>query len=283
MLKKHKRHMGKFTLLNASGKLIVYLYALILIVPMSFAVMTAFKTGTERVMNPIGLPKSFLNFSNFAKAWTDGGLVTATKNSIIISVSCLVLNLIQIVFVTFHLDEIRDTRIGKFIYMVILASIFIPGVSSVTSLMLRRRLGMYNNLWGEIVANSTLNAVGVFIVGGFIRTVPRELREAAEIDGASDFYYMTHVLVHVVRPAIVTIGIQIFQGLWNNCLGMMLTLRSKKLWTIPIALTMNFTTQYSVQYEVMFAGIIMTSIPLVVAYCKCQKYFVSALTGSIKG
>ena len=74
-----------------------------------------------------------------------------------------------------------------------------------------------------------------------------------------------------------------FTGCWNNTTGVMLTLRNEELYTIPMALLLNFTQQISVQYEIVFAGVIMTSIPLIVAYCYCQKFFVTALAGSVKG
>lgn len=268
--------------LNLTGKLFVYAYALILIVPLAFAILTAFKTQAEVTLNPIGLPASF-NFDNFVTAWEQGDLMTATKNSVIITCTTLVLQLAGIIFTTFHLDCIRDTKVGTFMYMLLISSMFLPNVCGVTSLMLRRNLGLYNNLIGEIICGSTLNAFGVFIVSGFVRTLPREMREAAWMDGAGDFYYMTKIMVPLVKPAILTVGIFNFTSMWNNALGAMLTLRDRELWTIPMALILNFTEQYSVRHEVMFAGIIMTSIPLVVAYCFCQKHFVSALSGSVKG
>ena len=268
--------------LNLTGKTIVYLYTLILIVPLTFAILTAFKTGTERVLNPLGLPAE-LRFDNFVTAWEKGNLINAIKNSVIISFSTLALQIASIIFVTFHLDAIRDTKIGNAIYMVIISSMVIPSVSGVTSLMMRRQIGLYNNLIGEILCGATGIAFGVFVASGFLRTIPRELQEAAMIDGASDFQIMTRVITPVIKPALVSVGILNFTGCWNNTTGVMITLRDKDLYTIPMALLLNFTQQVSVQYEIVFAGVIMTSIPLIVAYCYCQKFFVTALAGSVKG
>ena len=167
--------------------------------------------------------------------------------------------------------------------MVIISSMVIPSVSGVTSLMMRRQMGLYNNLIGEILCGATGIAFGVFVASGFLRTIPRELQEAAMIDGASDFQIMTRVITPVIKPALVSVGILNFTGCWNNTTGVMITLRDKDLYTIPMALLLNFTQQVSVQYEIVFAGVIMTSIPLIVAYCYCQKFFVTALAGSVKG
>lgn len=283
MKNKRKRKLkSAFHPLNLTGKTIVYLYTLILIIPLSFAILTAFKTGTERVLDPLGLPAE-LRFDNFVTAWEKGNLINAIKNSVIISFSTLALQIASIIFVTFHLDAIRDTKIGNAIYMIIISSMVIPSVSGVTSLMMRRQMGLYNNLIGEILCGATGIAFGVFVASGFLRTIPRELQEAAMIDGASDFQIMTRVITPVIKPALVSVGILNFTGCWNNTTGVMITLRDKDLYTIPMALLLNFTQQVSVQYEIVFAGVIMTSIPLIIAYCYCQKFFVTALAGSVKG
>lgn len=285
-MKNQKRRQTKLNSawhpLNITGKVIVYLYAAVLLIPLAFVILTAFKTGTERIVDPLGIPE-MLRFDNFITAWRDGNLLNAWKNSVWIAVCTTFLQLAGVVFVTFHLDAIRDTKIGNFLYMLIISTMFIPSVSGVTSLMLRRNLGLYNNLWGEILCGATGITYGVFVVSGFLRTLPGELQEAAKIDGASDFRIMTSILVPVLKPALVTVGILGFTGTWNNTTGVLLTLRDKDLYTIPMTLLLNFTGQVSVQYEIVFAGVILTSIPLIVIYCFCQKYFVSAMAGSVKG
>lgn len=280
--KKRKKIKSALHPLNLFGRGIVYIYALILIVPLTFAIITAFKTGTERVLDPLGLPE-VLRFDNFITAWEKGNLLNAIKNSVIISFTTVALQIASIIFVTFHLDAIRDTKIGSTIYMIIISSMVIPSVSGVTSLVMRREMGLYNNLIGEILCGATGIAFGIFVASGFLRTIPKELKEAAMIDGATDFQIMTRVITPVIKPALVSVGILNFTGSWNNTTGVLITLRDKDLYTIPMTLLLNFTQQVSVQYEIVFAGVIMTSVPLIIAYCYCQKFFVTALAGSVKG
>lgn len=268
--------------MKAIGDLIIYAYGLVLTLPFFFAIVTAFKTEPERVMNPIGLPEQF-SLDNFVTAWVEGNLLLASKNSIVISVGSTALLLANVVLVSFCLNRIRDTKIGTILYVTFLCGMFVPHVGTATSLMLRRSLGLYNNLWGEIFTGALVVTTGVFLVSGFLRTVPRDLEEAAMIDGATDFQICTRVIVPVVKPVLVTVGILSFTGKWNSALGPMLTLRDENLYTIPMALLLNYSNETSVQYTTLFAGVIMTAIPLVIVYCKCQKYFVSALAGSVKG
>lgn len=268
--------------LKIIGDLIIYAYGLVLTLPFFFAIVTAFKTEPERVLNPIGLPERF-SLDNFITAWIDGNLLRASVNSIVISVGMTALALANAILVSFCLNRIRNTKIGAFLYVAFLCGMFIPRVGTATGLMLRRSLGLYNNLWGEIFVGAVGIATAVFLISGFLRTIPQELEEAAMLDGASDFQICTRVIVPVIKPVLVTIGILTFTGAWNSALGPMLTLRDRDLFTIPMALLLNYSNETSVQYTTLFAGVIMTAIPLVIVYCKCQKYFVSALAGSVKG
>ncbi len=285
-MKKQKEKFSSIKLSNMPlrviGKFFVYAYALVLIIPLAFAVFTSFKTSSERVVSPLGLPESW-QFDNYITAWTQGELLNATKNSVILAVGTVILLLINVVLITYCLDRVRDTKLGNAIHMFILAQMVIPGTGGATTLMLRRDLGLYNNLWGEIICGACSITFGVFTVSGFLRTIPAEMREAAMIDGANDFQIVTRVIVPIIRPALVTVGIMSFTGSWNNTMGALIYLRDKELYTIPMSLLLNFTSQFSVAYEKMFAGVIMTCIPLVIIYCFCQKYFISAMAGSVKG
>lgn len=276
---KRKRRVG---FLEHMGRLCVLGYAIILTVPLYFILITAFKTEQERVINPIGLPIN-ATFESFITAWTEGNLLRASLNSIIISFGGTILLLCNVILVSYCINRIRDTKIGAAIYMFVLFSMFIPGVGTVTTLVMRRNLGLYNNLWGEIFCDSLGIATGVFLTTGYLRTIPRELEEAAMLDGAGDFQLCTKVIVPVIRPALVTVMIQAFTGMWNSVLGPMLTLRKEELYTIPMALMFKFSNEISVNYSTTFAGVVMTCIVIIIVYCKCQKYFVSGMAGSVKG
>lgn len=277
-----KRRLGKLSPLSIVGRLIVCAYAIILTVPFYFVIITSLKAREERILNPIGLPEKF-NLSNYAVAVRDGHLLSAAKNSIIITVGSTLLFLFFTILVSYCINRIRNTKVGTAIYMFFLFAMFVPGVSSVTSLMLRRRLGLYNNLYGEILCSSIGITTAVFIVTGFLRTIPRDLEEAAMLDGANEWQICSRVIVPLIMPALSTMGILHFTDIWNSALNPMLTLRDEKLYTIPMALLINFSNEYSVEYTTMFAGALVTCIPIIIVYAFGQKYFVSALGGAVKG
>ena len=264
------------------GAVLVGIYALILTIPFYFVLITALKSEQERIINPIGLPMN-PNLKNFVTAWVEGNLIRATINSVIITGGTIALLLTGVVLVSYCLNRIRDYKLSTIIYMFVLSTMFIPGVGTPVLISLRREIGLYNNLLGEIICGGVGITSGVFIVSGFLRTIPRDLEEAAALDGANDFQICTKVIVPLIRPALITVAILAFTGTWNDTLGPMLTLRDRELFTIPMSLYLNFTTELSAEYTTLFAGVIMTCIPIVIVYCKCQKYFMSALGGSVKG
>lgn len=264
------------------GKLLVYLYAVIVLVPLYFVIITAFKTGAEITVSPLSLPETFM-WSNIKDAFVKGGLLQAMVNSIFTSVTGVLLLMFNAVVLSFCVHRLRNYKLGTFLYVLILMGLFIPKVGFVSQIMLYRRLHIYDTPWSIILGAAVGNIpFSVFIIAGFLRTVPHELEEAAELDGCGDFQLLFRIMVPIIKPALVTIGIFSFTGTWNSVTGPLLFIHSRELYTIPMAL-LTFNSTYSTQYELLFAGILVTGLPLVVAYLFCQKYFAQALTGSVKG
>jgi raffinose/stachyose/melibiose transport system permease protein len=264
------------------GRLVVYLYALFLLVPMFFIVVTSLKSGAEINTNPLGLPQSF-RFANFPEAFVKGNMARYGLNSVLVSVCTVALALLSAVVVTFTVHKLFRLRIGKIIYGAIIGSMFIPTTGWVTMILLYQKLHLYNNLAGLILSTAMGGtAFNLFILLGFFKTVPKELEEASVIDGCKDWQSLWFVLLPVVQPALVALGIFALVGSWNGLLGPLLLLKNAERFTIPIGL-MAFRGTYTVAYNLMFAAILIAGIPLVAIYLRFQSKFVEALTGSIKG
>ena len=277
-----RRLNSTWTLPNILGKLLVYLYAVVVLVPLYFVIITAFKTGTEITLHPLALPEHFM-WSNVRDAFAQGSLLQAMGNSVLTSVTGVLMLMFNAVVLSFCVHRLRNHKLGTLLYVIILMGLFIPKVGFVSQIMLYRRLHIYDTPWAIILGAAVGNIpFSVFIIAGFLRTVPHELEEAAELDGCNDFQLLFRVMVPIIKPALVTIGIFSFTGTWNSVTGPLLFIRSKELFTIPMAL-LTFNSTYSTQYELLFAGILVTGLPLVIAYLFCQKYFAQALTGSVKG
>jgi raffinose/stachyose/melibiose transport system permease protein len=260
----------------------VYLYALFLIVPMYFIVITALKSNQEVTTNPLGLPSQFM-FSNFVDAFVKGNMARYSINSIILTVFTVAGVLLNSTIVTFGIYKLFNRKLGVVIYSAIIATMMIPGCGWVSQIILYRQLHLYNNLHGLIIGSvATGLAFNVFILLGFMRSLPKELEDASRIDGCSDMQHLFYIMVPLIKPALITLGIFTFVGSWNGLFGPLLMLKNKNLFTIPIGL-MAFRGTYSVEYNLMFAAVLIAGVPLVLVYLKFQKYFVEALAGGIKG
>lgn len=279
---KNRKLKSKLNVPGIMGKSLVWLYGLLVLIPLYFIVITAFKTDAEITKAPLDWPTEFM-WSNIIEAFEQGELLRAFWNSVYTTVIGVALALVNAIVLSYACHRLRNYKLGVILYTVILMGLFIPKVGFVSQIMLYRDLKIYNSHWALILGTAVGNIpFSVFIIAGFLRTVPRELEEAAVLDGCNDFQLLLRIMVPIIKPALITIGIFTFTGAWNSCTGPLLFIRDEELFTIPMAL-LTFNSTYSTSYSLLFAGILTTGLPLVVAYLICQKYFTQALAGSVKG
>lgn len=271
-----------FFIYKLPGRIIVYFYALLLIVPMYFIVVTSLKTGADITTNPLGLPKEWI-FSNYKDAFIKAKMLKASLNSIIVSVTVVSGGLINITLVTYCLHKMMHKRIGRVIYAMIIGTMILPSGGVVPFILMMMKLKLYNNLLGLIVPGIFGGlAFNVLILMNFIQSMPKDIEDAARIDGCGDFQYFFKVLIPLIKPALTALGILLLVGSWNSLFGPLVMLRNPELYTLPLAI-LTFKGMYHVDYNLIFAAITMAGLPLVVIYLKYQKYFTEALAGSIKG
>jgi len=222
-------------------------------------------------------------WTNFTDAIAQGNLIQAFINSLIVTSSGTTLRIVFDLIIVFCVHKLMEYKTGKVIYLLVLACMFIPGTGWITLIKLYRSLGLYDSLFALILHGMVGSLpFNMIILLGFIQGVPKALSEAAEIDGCRDAQYLVRILVPVIKPAIVSVGILSFTNIWNSLFINLLLIRSKSNYTLPQALLL-FKTEFSVQYSLIFAGVLFGAVPLIIMYIASQKSFTAALTGSIKG
>ncbi len=272
----------RLTPLKLAGNLLVFSYSILLLIPMYFILITSLKSAGDVSANPLGLPAVFRPM-NFAEAFVRGRIGAYALNSIAVSGSGVLLVLANAIIVSFGIYRLKASRIGIAIYSGLIISMFIPATGFISFLLLMMKLRLYNNLFGLILATGFGGlAFNVFILTGFLRTVPRELEEAGTMDGCTDFQSLAFVLIPVLKPVLVSLGLFALVGSWNNLFLPLLLINNKNLFTIPLGI-LNFKGMYSNEYQLTFAAILISSAPLIAVYFRFQKYIVEALTGSVKG
>lgn len=272
-----KRNQGWF-----AGKTLTIIYAFTILIPLYLMITTSLKSTDELYSNSLGLPQ-ILKWENFAIAIKDGNIMTYAFNSMFVTTISVILIVIFQTLCAYGIYRIQDRLIGKIIYTVCIAGMIIPAVGYASIILLYRQMMLYNTLTALIVASLAGSLpFAVLILVGFLKTVPKELIEAAKIDGCSDFGILPKIIVPVITPAITTVGMLNMISVWNAVFMPLLLLSDKDKFTIPLGL-LSFKGYYATQYNYMFAGVIMTAIPMLILYFVAQKKFVASLAGSVKG
>lgn len=258
-------------------------YALLIAVPLAVVVFGSFKTQEQLFANPF-LPTLAPKMSNYSAALFDQGIFIALVNSAVITVSSVVLTLIIASLAAYAVARIPGWR-GNLIFGFLILGMAIPAQANmIPQRVLFNNLGLLDSRLGLILINITVTLpVATFILGGFMKTLPGSLFEASSIDGAGPWRTFRSIAVPLSAPSIAATTIFLFVIQWNDLLYPLLFIQSPDKKTLPLAL-LGFQGEFLTNYPLLFTGVIVSSLPIVVAYVFLQRYFVAGITaGATKG
>ncbi len=254
--------------------------------PLVWLVLGSLKTQSEFLNNPaFALPENWLNFENYTRAITEGNLGTYARNSVLAVIPSLFLTIILGVAAGFALEVMVWKGRGT-VLLLFLAGIMIPGQMILLPLFtIYFRAGLTGSLWPLII---TYTAIGlpltVFMMATYFRSVPREVFEAATLDGASVLRMFFVVAVPLVRNAIFTVALVQFFFIWNDLLIALTFVNSDELRTIQVGL-LSFQGQFGqVEYGPTMAAICLNVFGTLLVYLFLNQRMMTGLTaGSVKG
>jgi raffinose/stachyose/melibiose transport system permease protein len=273
-----RRHLGRGVI-----RTLIILYVLTVVYPVLFVILTSLKSTTEFYSNIWGWPK-VVAWSNYTEAWTTGGIGSAFGNSVLVVGSSLVFILLFSGVAAYALARLVPK--SDLITLIILASTFIPGeLVLVPEFLMASKLQIVGTDLGLIVSYIGWSLpMTIFIMRGFILTIPMDLIEAARIDGAGELRIFFQVVAPLMLPAVATTAIFNFIGLWGELLWAIVVLSTQStIRTLPFAVV-QFQGQFGTQWGPLSAAICIVIIPLVVVFIFLQKYFIRGLTdAAVKG
>lgn len=263
--------------------IITLLLAVLFLVPIFFAIISAFKSNGEILKNPMALPASFY-MQNFRDLFAQSDFFGAIKNSVILTVVSEIL-IVCIVPMAAYGIERRANRVTAVIYTYFLAGMMIPFQLYMFPLFKEMKImGVYGSLVGPIlsyIAGSV--AFGSLMYCSFLKGIPLEIEEAARIDGCNPFQVFFKVTFPLLSPCTASMVVLNGLGIWNDFLMPYLVLPSGKAKTIT-AEVYSFVGQYSARWDIVFAGTVISIIPALIIFICLQKYFVKGITaGAAKG
>jgi raffinose/stachyose/melibiose transport system permease protein len=256
---------------------------LIYIYPMVWLIMNSLKRTSEIFDRPWGIPLEWM-WNNYRNAWVIGGTGKYLFNSAFITTVTLVLVLLFSSMAAFALVKLKwKASKGTMVYFLI--GFFVPIQATLIPLfVLFSKMNLINTQFGLILIYISGGLpIAIMILSGFMTSIPKELMEAAIMDGCSIYGVYWRVLMPVMKPALMTVGILSFVGIWNELFVALVFLTDQKKMTLPVGL-LNFQGQYATEFSQLFAAIVMTTIPTVIVFSIFNKRIISGFTaGSIKG
>ncbi|MCF7934167.1 MAG: carbohydrate ABC transporter permease [Spirochaetia bacterium] len=261
----------------------ILLFLFMTVVPIIWLTISSFKTNFEFETQPFSLP-SVWQFQNYAKAIQMGGLPRLFLNSVIVAVSTTGLNILVSAMGAFAISR-EKFRFNEALLNVILAGVLIPIIAlMVPYFKIVSTLGIYDSLPGLILTYAAINIpISVFLIHGFMGSIPIELEEAAVIDGCSFAQRFTKIVFPLTKPGLVTAGTFMFIYCWNEFTYAMLLTSSESSRTLQLGIRF-FKSQFVTDYTSMLAAIVITMLPTIIVYIFLHDRIISGMTsGAVKG
>lgn len=275
-----------YTMKHMVLKVVLHVFLLFLVAvilfPVCWLVLNSLKTNQEMFLNSLALPKQWI-FVNYATAWGKG-LLAYFKNSIIvsaISISCILLlsSMLAYGLTRFNLPG------GGFIFFLILGGMALSEqVALVPLYKILQAVKLYNTRAALVLPYVAFRIpFTMFLMRSYFISIPKELEEAAIVDGCNSLQRFVKIILPISKPVLASCAIVNLNHVWNEFLFANVFLENKKLMTIPLGL-MTFQGDLKSDYVVMLAGILISSLPMVLLFLCMSKQFVRGLTaGAVKG
>lgn len=273
----------KTTVENILKRIILIMFGLLILIPVSIVVLASFKQMQDLFKDPLGWPESF-SISNYSEMFYRQEMGQYFLNSIIVTFTTVLCILFFSSLLAFAIYRFGGWR-GMALFGLFSAGMMVPPqVNMIPIYKLVSDLSLTNSLIGLIaVSIAVFMPVSVFILSGFMKSLPKEMIEAAAIDGASEWQAYYRIVIPVSMSSISASAIFLSVMVWNDLLFPLLLINSNDKKTLPLAL-LQFQGEYMTNFPMIFAGVIIASAPLVITYIFLQRYFVAGVTaGSVKG
>lgn len=257
---------------------------LVWVYPFIWMLTSSFKTNAEYISGGLSLfPESFQP-ENYIRAWNTAKFSTYFSNTVIITVSVVFIVIAVCAMTGYALGRYRFP--GKIIFLsTVVATMFMPkGYTIIPVYTLINAMGLNNSLFGVILAEAGgAHVLFILLFTTHFRSLPKDLEEAAEIDGCGFLRTFIHVMIPLSKPIVATTAILQFMWAWNSFLvPLVFTLSKPELRTLGVGMY-QFVGEHSIDWTGMAAGASISLIPIIAVFLLFQRYFVEGIAGSIKG
>ena len=260
--------------------LVVYILlctlGIVFVLPFAWMVMTSLKSNSEMIQSYF-IPKVFV-FSNYPKSLTSIPFLTYTRNTVIVTGLNMIGSVVTASLVAYAFARLKWK--GRDVWFVILlATMMLPGQVTLIPLFVLYKQIHWLNTFLPLIAGSFLGggAFNIFLLRQFFKTIPKELTEAARIDGCNEARIFARIMLPLCKPVLATVAIFTFMGSWNDFFGPLIYLSDVNKFTLALGLR-AYQGYAGVQWNLLMAASIVVTIPTLILYFCFQNYFVEGIT-----
>ena len=256
----------------------------VFVVPFGFIFLTAVKDRAQSARLDLSWPTSWHVWENLTEVFTarNNMLQTATKNSLIVTIASVTIVVVACSMVGFVLERRRD-RMSKVVNAFVLSGLIIPP-AVVPTIYVLQEINLFNTLWGLVLVEVGYTApFAIILFRAFVATIPRDLDEAAMIDGCSSFNLYRRVIFPLLRPVIITVIVTASVAIYNDFVNPLYFLPGSDNPTVQLTL-FNFQSQFNTRFNLLFMDVLLITIPPLIMFILFNRKIVAGLTaGAIKG
>lgn len=265
---------------GAGASILLWGYAVLALAPLVLMLLNSFRTNADLITNPLALPTS-PTVEAYKEAWTVGNFATYFGNSLAVTVGAVVVSTAVSTAAAYALARGRS-RIFRWLESLFLSGLMLPiHLAILPVFFLFDGLGLIDSRMGLALMYAASGVpFSIFVLTTFFRQLPEELEEAAVLDGASPWQTFWRIMVPMVRPALATVAVFRFVPIWNDFLFPLVLLRSESNYTLPVGLT-TFFGENATNYSAVFAGLVITTVPLILLFLVATKQIVAGLTAGM--
>ena len=267
---------------RTGGHLLLYavliLFAAFLLVPFFWMVMSSLKRNLEVFSIPVLWIPHIFQWHNYADVWTQAAMGTWLKNTVILSVTVTLLQVLTGSFAAYGFSRVRFPGRDA-LFLAYVATIAVPWQAyMIPQFILMGRMHLTGKwLWPMIVLQA-FGAFGVFLMKQFFETIPEELSESARLDGLTEYGIWRRIMLPLSGPALASLALLTFVNTWNDYMGPLIYLRERAYFTIQIGLkTFQADPKGSSLDALLFTGSVLSVLPIALIFIAGQRYFVQGI------
>ena len=275
--------MGKIgkTAGHIVGNIVAIFISLVVLIPLVVLLLNSLKTSAEADKMTLSLPTEWV-FENYSIVVEQGKLISSFFNGLLYAAGSVVIIVAVVSLAAFVISR-NMKGINRFLYYFIISGIAMP-INNVSLMKVMQALHLINTRGGIILLYAAINIpLSLFLAYGFIDTIPREIDEAAVIDGCTPWQLFTQVIAPLLKPIVSTLFVLDFMAIWNDFTMPLYYLNNSQKWPMTLAVY-NFFGAFQNSWNLVAADIMLTLLPVLIVFVLGQKYIVGGVSaGAVKG